>query len=284
MKRIVRASVVLLMFVLCTISCNKKVVQEKNQEVENSDLLLKLSNFHNKPHIEGFWSDVGAAIGNACIVVGADIAGAATGVKSVAVVAAELNVVTTGTAGTALVVSAGVISGAGASYGAVKVIDKEVKPKTGRLNIKLPNKYDYLKDLGIIHNKVIYQYYYLNEPLHNYYTQLSNEDYQFFNTLQYEVVRNDVENYGKQYAINNFDFPAYSQQLFDAGYISLNVKSVLNLFMSEYIKCSQYSDIEDVVNFYIDAVSNSDLDESDKIALLSSFMVASESPFYLLAD
>lgn len=146
----------------------------------------------------------------------------------------------------------------------------------------MPPKYSYLQNLGITHNEIIQSYYFANQPLSNYYNQLSENNKYFFNSTLYEKCRGNIQNYGVKYAQDGFNFPNYSSNLLKEGYISINVKEVLDLFMQEYIKCRQSSDIESIVNFYIDNVNKSDLLDTDKTALISGFMVASESPFYLL--
>lgn len=72
--------------------------------------------------------------------------------------------------------------------------------------------------------------------------------------------------------------------MLDKNYYTKNMKEVTDLFLEKYFNCSNVNEIEITINFYIDEVSKSNLLEIEKQALIASFIVASQSPFYLLEN
>lgn len=284
MKKVFNSFLLLLFSLVIFYSCSKQNNSIAIKPQTSSELLATLNAFNqSRPHIEGFWSNVGAAIGNACIVVGADIAGAAGGVKAVGTIATALNVATAGSAGTALVATAGVICAAGASYGSIKVIDKELRGngQSSRQSIVPPFQYSYLKDFGKKHNEIMCNYYFNNIPINNYYNTLPENQLKFLSNPEFESIRSKFEEIGLKYAQDNFNFKNLTQNFQNSGYISLNVKTVLDVFFSEYVKSNSSNEIDSLINFYINSIANSDLDEIDKEALIKAFLVASESPYCL---
>ncbi|MDB5196755.1 MAG: hypothetical protein JWP88_1126 [Flaviaesturariibacter sp.] len=60
------------------------------------------------------------------------------------------------------------------------------------------------------------------------------------------------------------------------------MKNVYDLFMANYTAVIEKGEIESSINYYISEVEHSTLTNVEKEALIASFIVASQSPFYLL--
>lgn len=230
------------------------------------------------------WLD---CLGSVVVVAGADILGAATGVVAVKEAALILGATTGGTGGVALVVGAGVVVGAGASVAAAQTIksskDLGGDIRFGNLTINLPNEFQYLSEVGIEHNMVINDIF-NNRPINVYY------DYKKFSEQQMDVLDSEIlaESIAKintistNYGVNEFNYLKLNDDMFEAGFLTKNMKDVLDLFMKEYTSILDDDDIENVVNFYINEVAKSNLNETEKQGLIAAFMVASQSPYYLL--
>lgn len=89
-----------------------------------------------------------------------------------------------------------------------------------------------------------------------------------------------INNLSVEYVRNDFNFHQFTQELVSHKLFTSNMKTVMDLFLEEYTSTANPSEIEPIINFYINEVANSEMTELEKKALISSFMVASESPFY----
>ena len=82
------------------------------------------------------------------------------------------------------------------------------------------------------------------------------------------------------YSIDN-DINNLTLSLKDKSLITDNIKNVLDTFFVIYNQSENNHNIEDIVNFYTQAVSDEDsLTDTEKEALIASFSVASESPYF----
>ena len=86
----------------------------------------------------------------------------------------------------------------------------------------------------------------------------------------------------QDYVTNNFNYTMFTQKMVDEKFYTVNMKNVTDLFLESYFNCSENIEIENTINFYINEVSISNLLETEKQALIASFVVASQSPYYLL--
>lgn len=80
----------------------------------------------------------------------------------------------------------------------------------------------------------------------------------------------------------NLDFPSLTFTLVSEKAISQNVKEILDIFMEKYMTCGSPEDIQNIVNFYIEHIAGSSLEDDDKECLIAAIVIASESPFYML--
>jgi hypothetical protein len=294
--------------VVALISSCSKQNEELTIATNGNDikLLTSLISYNKKNNVlqvvdcEGFWD----CLGHVTAVAGADIAGAGAGVVGVAGSATALNIATGGTAGTVVLIGAGAISGAGASYLAHKTIKALVPAKAavglvnanfsyieynasykfGNLDIVIPTSYRYLENVGKHHNMVIHNSFFNNEPLSSYYNylNLNLSQRQLFQSENFRKINNKIEQASIIFAENNFDYKEFTQTMVDKKLFTKNMKDVLDLFLTSYIGSTDFGKIERLINFYIIEVSNSQLNELEKQALITSFIVASQSPFYML--
>ena len=275
---------------LLSVSC-KKQSAEIAKPVSDAALLAKLTNYNqqhtNAPsaRCSGFWS----CLGYVASVAGADIIGAGTGIITVKEAAAAIGVATGGTGAVATMVGAGVITGAGASYAAARTASSTYTPdplKYGNLEILLPEEFSYLSTVGVEHNDVIHNNFYHEEPIATYYEQKGLNEEQV-SVLESDIMKNaqaQLQEASKEYTASNFDFKTLSQRLLDQKLVSTSVKDVLDLFMERYTICETKDEMQEVINYYIATVRDSELGTDDKEALMASFMVASQSPFYFLSE
>jgi len=231
----------------------------------------------------GFWCTVGQVV----VVAGADLGGAAAGVKAVGGIATGLNIATGGTAGTAVAVAGGVIGGGAASILAADKLSDEKKTanKFGKklyiknLNIIYPKKYSYLSEVGKMHNEEVFNHY------NNFSKKMyKNSDFEIIeNSKEWKNAISKIENSVNNYVENDFKKEELTSSLSRQGLITEDIQNVLNVFYTIYNSSQQEKNIEDIVNFYINAISSTNiLSEGDKEALIVAFSVASESPFYWL--
>lgn len=229
----------------------------------------------------GFWN----CLGHVTKVAGADLIGAAAGVKAVKEVATVLNVATGGTGGTAVVVAGGVIAGAGASYAAARTVNQEHTPdslKYGYLQITIPEDFLYLSNIGIEHNDVLHNNFFYNSSLTEYTQNLSLEQAEVIYSEQMQEARNIINSLSAEYVSSGFDYQTFTTNLYENNFLSSDLKDILNLFLEVYYSCESEEEITEIINYYMSEISIFELDLTDKEALISAFMVASESPFYFL--
>lgn len=129
--------------------------------------VLECSNFNSISYgyspCDDFWS--WDCWGNMTAIASADILGAAGGVVVVAEAEAYLNIATGGTAGTIVLVGAGVICGAGASYAAANcsLVAWPFDPTIigmGDITVELSEEYKSFSTVGIQHNEMIHNYFF----------------------------------------------------------------------------------------------------------------------------
>jgi hypothetical protein len=271
------------------VSCNNEDENSNNQSnqiINNNNMLLKKLNDFNVD----FESNANHSTYTSKIdwkqffkIAGADIAGAAGGyVGGVLTVANvpenyELGYLYATTIGGA----------ATASNAAGITIAPDINPHDvsyGKLNIKIPNEYTAFSNVGIDHNKAIHKYFYNKGDFKEFYQNLDPVSISLLNSKNFKDNCEFIRNVSIEYALNNFDYKLLTQRLFNEGLYTENMKNVTDLFLSAMFVCNNTSDLEEIINFYIYAVDKSGLKNEEKKALIVSFIVASESPFYLAGN
>jgi len=76
------------------------------------------------------------------------------------------------------------------------------------------------------------------------------------------------------------DFGQLATELVNKKLMTNVGKEILTAFFEKYKECSSPKDMEGLINFSIERVNASLLEDNEKLPLIAAFMVASESPFY----
>ena len=301
---------VLLITCLMLFSCSSRDIENDADENSKVEFLNKLENFNVNYQLNvidkqeksssrfkkkcGWW----CKLGNAAVIAGADIVGAGAGAASVQVIAAGVGAATAGTGYAIVTGAAAIISGAGASIAAAdaqtqsdedhtdegndgKLAEKSSKTFGKKmiienLNIEYPSRFYNLKNIGKLHNEEVNNFY--NNKKSKLAKTKGNDilDSEEFIKINYEI-KNSI----KKYVSNDFNIDELTSELLRKKLISENMSLVFDKFFRIYNNSKKGKNIQDIVNFYINSIANTDvLSNSDKAALISSFSVASESPFY----
>lgn len=283
-------------------SCTSEENTELNETAMNSDFMQKLNTFNTDyqskigehPHSsngQNRCSDCWGGFLDFLVVAGADIAGAGAVAAAVKEIAAGVGVATGGTGAAVVVGVAAVVSGAGASVAASNALDERSSNKSiyknyiKSLNIKYPRQYDYLSNVGSLHNEQVFNILSnkvdKNKFSRSFGRNTENSDFELISqTQEWQDVISEVENSSTLYSIDN-DINNLTLSLKDKSLITDNIKNVLDTFFVIYNQSENNHNIEDIVNFYTQAVSDEDsLTDTEKEALIASFSVASESPYF----
>ncbi len=287
-------SLFLILAILLPFGCQKNEINETPDA--STILLTKLQEFNesysinnigqsNLKSAQGFWK----ALGDALVVSGADLIGAAAGavaVKEIAVVAG----LATGGTGAAVVIGAGaVIAGGGASVTAYRTLKSANMSNnisevySGNLNIIYPSKYKDLASCGYNHNKEVFSilngnssYSYLKSG------KLNNDDQTIFESNEWQSVIKEIDSSVNEYKISK-NTSELIESLEDKSLLTEETSLVLKIFFDIYNQIEQSAHVEDIINFYIESISSTEcLSEKEKTALICSFSVASESLFLWL--
>lgn len=248
-------------------SCNEgeKELFDSNEKVSYESLVNFNSNLNNK----GFWD----VVGQIAAVAGADILGAAGGVIAVSEVATILNVAT---GGTVLLVGAGVVCGAGASYATGNALKSISEPIN--LFFTPPTGYETF-DIGYIHNRALDDVYFGN---------ISKIDFLYSNIKNREAVDFMLENsdyiYGydsivsKSTSFNRHgDIDVLIEDLFNDNLLSLNMKIFFNHFFNALSRSSDEDNLNSIIDFYTNHIIEEPYSELEKQALISSMSVTVNS-------
>ena len=131
------------------------------------------------------------------------------------------------------------------------------------LNIEYPNGFNYLENIGIKHNQYVSNHY--NGIL----SKSSNNEDDILNSTEFINANNDIQNSIGQYVDSDFDMSLLISDLLNKGYLTDDMSQVLNIFFDIYNNSENTQNIEDIVNFYINAISSTTvLSNEDKEALM----------------
>lgn len=266
-------------------SCNKNTADTNSspKRLTKIELYADLKAFNAahavRPECSGFWSCLGKVVA----VAGADITGAAAGVVGVSEAAAALGIATGGTGGVVVLAAGGAIAGGGASYAAAKAVYAAAAPndkKYGNINLNIPLEFSGLRDVGIKHNNAMYDVFFGGQELtDSYYTgtlRVSSEYLPIIHSEIYQQRLQAASNLGRDYVFSGFDYAFLTNEAYETGLITDDMRQILYSFMQAY---GTGADIESVIDHYITAVDQSELTGVERQALIAGFVVASESPY-----
>ncbi|HOV43972.1 MAG: hypothetical protein IPO46_06460 [Chitinophagaceae bacterium] len=220
---------------------------------------------------------------NVASVVVADAGGFYGGVQGSVAVAGAVGLATGGTGVAVVAGVAGTIAAAGSSNLAYQGLNWRGANQIhyGSLTITLPEKYRFLGPVGRDHNTVIHNNFFNSLPLESYYRPLLDESQ--IRVIEHEKMQETftfVKNLGLSYAQRNFDFNYFANELMSKQLMTIDGKEILSAFFNKYKVCSSPTDMENLINYSINIVAESRLNEIEKESLIGAFIIASESPFY----
>ncbi len=284
------------------ISCNDDKTEELPVPKSKQELSEKLTQFNQSylKQIEadtpiqtrGFWK----GLGDVLEVAGADIIGAGAGAVAVGEVATVVGAATGGTGFAVVAGTAAVVAGAGASVGAARLLDnssvaideKEVETRSSsrnnlgtqlylsNLDIKYGEKYAHLANIGKEHNRTVVKMNAIATRGANDYNEIEKA---LLENKEFTAKREEIEKVVVEYIKAGGDVKVLLQGLKEKEFISDKMSFVYSFFFDIYNKSVNFDNVEDIVNFYIKSIEESDfLSEKEKEALIASFSVASESP------
>ena len=285
---------IMILAILLPLGCHKTELDQISDA--NTELLVKLKEFNesysinnignsNLKSAQGFWSKVGDAV----VVSGADLIGAAGGALAVKELAVAAGLATGGT-GAAVVMGAGaVIAGGGASVTAYRGLKSANMSNSisevysENLNIIYPAKYKDLAHCGYNHNKEVFSvlhgdssYSYLKSGT------LNNDDQTIFECSEWKSIVEEINSSVNQYKLSK-NTDELIESIESKSLITNETSLVLKIFFDIYNQIEQSEHVEDIINFYIESISTTQcLTEEEKISLVCSFSVASESIFLWL--
>lgn len=258
----------------------------------NTTLVNNLS-FYNSTHgnsltaraaCNGWWDCIGFSLG----VAAGDIIGAGGTIQGSGIILTAAGITTGGAGGIALTVVVGAVGAAGGSYAAYKTmaptkLDQNA-PKLGPLNINKPATLSTVFfEVGVEHNMVLHNHFFNAVPLDEYYDHkgiVNRQELDLLHSAQVADLYNKISRAGSVYGRTG-DYRAMSQTLLNDHLITGKVKEVLDLFIEEYLTCTDFPQLEPLINYYMNQVDAAeDLSEDEKKALFGSFLVASQSPYY----
>lgn len=284
-------AVILIIGITAFIACEKGKNDVVESEGSPNVLLSNLNRFNNSfvpnqinqsTNSKGFWSSVGEV----CKVAGADVIGAGTCVWATKELAAAAGCCTGGTGAAVVAGVSAVVGGAGASYAAAGIKVKGDHPVGGSSSIVLPPYYNYLNNVGFLHNSFLNDVYFDNKPQNQWLIENYNSDSScvlgIVENTEWIAIKSYIYSSFEDYSISNYNYLAVLQDFENKDFINANIKNVLVSYMEVYLLASSFEDIDNISAFYISEVLNSNLSEIEKASLFCSFLVGANSPHFWL--
>lgn len=267
------------------ISCS-----EDNLTISNGKLIDELESFNHsfldsKSPNEGdyiafgFWDDLKKGIA----IAGADLVGAGAGVAAVKEIALVAGVSTGGTGGAIVIIAGGVVGGASGSILASNQLNSTENFGTlqvhQNLDINYPEKYMHFSNAGQQHNDMVVEMN--NNQIGS--ILIENEDLHngLIDDVNFSPIIEKINNISSQYAKRDYQVEFLLNETYSQGLITKAMKDVFSHFFYAYNQITEIEEFKKIIDFYILTVANSnELNETEKEALIISFSVAAESPFF----
>jgi len=273
------------------VACEKERVETNvNKElVSAEDVFAHLKLYNNNLVVNNCNSNRGffSSLGNICMIAGADIIGAGTGIWACKEILAYYSVATGGAGGLIAGAAVGLVCGAGASYAVTRnVIDMPNLNEVDWREIPffLDKRYDVFNQIGYGHNTYLKQVKYgrITEVdwIKENYREYSDDLIMLFSTNEIVNLRSTIISLSNKYKEDNYDYSLFLQSLHDERLLSTNIHKTLALFMEGYVMSESYDDIANICDFYTKQILDSNFSELEKQALVTSFSVATKSPLF----
>jgi len=271
------------------ICCEKDSDFDNEMDNYNERLFLDLVEFNNSlkndidTNEKGFFGDLWNSVKDVVVVAGADIVGAGSGMSAGAEIAAGVGLATGGTGAAVVVVSSGVIAGAGASFAAANALqDKSAVPTYDVKFTPVSGYEDY--NLGMPHNDALEQIFYGNTSEKDFLYGLFPtkksliDDILSFN--EFDEKNSEIENLSQEYVNRDNDIVWLLSESNNKGYITDDMEEVYTLFFEALTYARTSEDFEDIISFYTGEIVSSNLSDLEKNSLYASMSVAAYSLTY----
>lgn len=229
----------------------------------------------------------------AAVAVG-DAGGAAAAGASVQWLAAGVGAATAGTGYAVVTGVAGVIGAAGGSYaaycstgGSCRGTFNNVNPMGSPITYDFPTKYDYLENFGTLHNNAL-QNIFMNDTPTNELTWIQNNipninqiDYEkLYNSAEFKSLKERIIKVNNDYRISGYNADTLLQGYKSEKLITDKTYEILSLYFAAVLKAQNFEDYKAITDFYVEEISNSELESVDKESLFSAFSISVQSYYY----
>ncbi|KQS91792.1 hypothetical protein [Chryseobacterium sp. Leaf394] len=294
---------VLLNFSSCT--SDENVVTTENvstNKISTSDLKLLLKNYNNNfkstninqdPTSKKKWWQI---VGQVAAVASGDAGGAAGMVWVAQGVAGAVGAATAGAGWAVVSGGAAVIGAVGGSYAAYcstgghcRGTFNNTNPEGASVIYDFPREFDHLENVGVFHNAGLQAIYmdgnnineldWANSNIPN----LNSSDFQkIYNSPDFKKGAELIKTISAEYKNSNYDVQALLKAYKDNGLINANCHDILSLYFDATKKSQNFEDYNNITEYYVNQVSNSNLTDIEKESLLSAFSVSIQSFYYWL--
>ena len=235
------------------------------------------------------------ALQGAAIAAG-HASGAAAGVWAAQGLAGALGAATVGTGYAVVSGIAGVVGAAGGSYAAYcstgghcRGSFNVMEPTGTSVTYDFPTKYDYIEQLGTLHNSALANMYLsdmnVSEKVwvENNIPNIEDVDYiELLKNSDYIKLKSEINAISDAYKKSNYNVESLLNDYLNKRLISQNVKDILSLYFSATMKSRNFDDYRAITDKYIAEIQNSNLDTREKESLLASLTVSIQSYYFWL--
>lgn len=222
---------------------------------------------------------------NITTIVTADVAGGMGGAQIGGGAAAAIGLATGGVGFVVISGTAGVVGSAGASWGAYQGLPHRtlpVKPNYGNLLLSVPKKYAGLATIGREHNEVLDMCYAKGRPLSAFYLpKLRAEQVAIIESALLQQTFSRLNQLGAEHISQAGTVEELAAKMVANGFMTKQQQGVYVAFMKKMQVAASPKDMEGLINHAMRVTAESTLSELEKTALISGFIVASQSPFYI---
>lgn len=150
-----------------------------------------------------------------------------------------------------------------------------------------PTKYDYLENFGTLHNNAL-QNIFMNDTPTNELTWIQNNipninqiDYEkLYNSAEFNSLKERIIKVNNDYRISGYNADTLLQGYKSEELITDKTYEILSLYFAAVLKAQNFEDYKAITDFYVEEISNSELESVDKESLFSAFSISVQSYYY----
>jgi hypothetical protein len=276
--------------------------QISSKQINTSELKLLLKNYNTNLKNNFSYADSTnkkkwwQVVGQVCAIATGDAVSAA-GMVAVAQGAAGVVGMATAGAGWAVVSGGAAVVGAvGGSYAAYCGTGGHCRGSFSNVNSEgfsvvydFPSEFDYLENIGIWHNEGLQTIYMdgnnINELdwANNNMPNIAESDFEnIYNTNSFQEGVSQIKLISENYKNSGYDFNLFLDEFKKSDFINQNVHDILALYLEAIRMASSFEDYNEITQYYVTQVANSNLNSKEKESLFSAFSVSIQSFYYWL--